>query len=40
MLTGAGALEVLRTMRKEGVPFNNDTQILAVGTCYKLVTLR
>uniref|UniRef100_A0A4W6BL85 Uncharacterized protein n=1 Tax=Lates calcarifer TaxID=8187 RepID=A0A4W6BL85_LATCA len=25
-------------MRKEGVPFNNDTQILAVGTCYKLNT--
>ncbi|GAA6219295.1 pentatricopeptide repeat-containing protein 2, mitochondrial [Lates japonicus] len=32
------ALEVVRTMRKEGIPFNNDTQILAAGTCYKLNT--
>ncbi|XP_067430769.1 pentatricopeptide repeat-containing protein 2, mitochondrial [Thunnus thynnus] len=32
------ALEVLRTMRKQGVPFNKDTLILAAGTCYKLNT--
>ncbi|XP_053195710.1 pentatricopeptide repeat-containing protein 2, mitochondrial [Scomber japonicus] len=32
------ALEVLRTMRKHGVPFNKDTLTLASGTCYKLNT--
>ncbi|KAM9338325.1 pentatricopeptide repeat-containing protein 2, mitochondrial [Symphorus nematophorus] len=32
------ALEVLRTMRNQGVPFNKDTLTLAFGTCYKLNT--
>ncbi|XP_029025786.1 pentatricopeptide repeat-containing protein 2, mitochondrial isoform X2 [Betta splendens] len=32
------ALEVLRTMRNQGVPYNNDTLILATGTLYKLNT--
>ncbi|XP_040915080.1 pentatricopeptide repeat-containing protein 2, mitochondrial [Toxotes jaculatrix] len=32
------ALEVLRTMRNQGVPFNKDTQTLLAGTCYKLNT--
>ncbi|XP_070781053.1 pentatricopeptide repeat-containing protein 2, mitochondrial [Enoplosus armatus] len=32
------ALEVLRTMRNQGVPFNKDTLTLASGTCYKLNT--
>uniref|UniRef100_A0A3B4TXV4 Pentatricopeptide repeat-containing protein 2, mitochondrial n=2 Tax=Seriola dumerili TaxID=41447 RepID=A0A3B4TXV4_SERDU len=32
------ALEVLRTMRNQGVPFNKDTHTLAAGTCYKLNT--
>ncbi|XP_034753143.1 pentatricopeptide repeat-containing protein 2, mitochondrial isoform X1 [Etheostoma cragini] len=32
------ALEVLRTMRNQGVPFNKDTLILASGICYKLDT--
>ncbi|XP_049909358.1 pentatricopeptide repeat-containing protein 2, mitochondrial [Epinephelus moara] len=32
------ALEVLRTMRNQGVPFNKDTVTLASGTCYKLNT--
>lgn len=30
------ALEVLRAMRSQGVPFNKDTITLAFGTCYKL----
>uniref|UniRef100_A0A3Q3VTF6 Pentatricopeptide repeat-containing protein 2, mitochondrial n=1 Tax=Mola mola TaxID=94237 RepID=A0A3Q3VTF6_MOLML len=33
------ALEVLRTMRNHGVPFNKDTLTLAFGTCYKLNTV-
>ncbi|XP_040014331.1 pentatricopeptide repeat-containing protein 2, mitochondrial [Xiphias gladius] len=33
------ALEVLRTMKNQGVPFNKDTQTLAAGTCYKLNTI-
>ncbi|KAK2819363.1 hypothetical protein Q5P01_024924 [Channa striata] len=32
------ALEVLRTMRNQGISFNNDTLTLATGTCYKLNT--
>nr|XP_046230626.1 pentatricopeptide repeat-containing protein 2, mitochondrial isoform X2 [Scatophagus argus] len=32
------ALEVLRSMRNQGVPFNKDTFTLAFGTCYKLNT--
>uniref|UniRef100_A0A665WYK8 Pentatricopeptide repeat-containing protein 2, mitochondrial n=1 Tax=Echeneis naucrates TaxID=173247 RepID=A0A665WYK8_ECHNA len=32
------ALEVLRTMRKQDVPYNKDTMTLATGTCYKLNT--
>lgn len=32
------ALEVLRTMRNQRVPFNKDTLTLAFGTCYKLNT--
>ncbi|XP_030598780.1 pentatricopeptide repeat-containing protein 2, mitochondrial [Archocentrus centrarchus] len=32
------ALEVLRTMRNQGIPFNKDTLTLAVGTFYKLNT--
>ncbi|XP_028274116.1 pentatricopeptide repeat-containing protein 2, mitochondrial [Parambassis ranga] len=32
------ALEVLRTMRHQGQPFNKDTLTLATGTCYKLNT--
>ncbi|XP_071322249.1 pentatricopeptide repeat-containing protein 2, mitochondrial [Trachinotus anak] len=32
------ALEVLRTMKNQGVTFNKDTQTLAAGTCYKLNT--
>uniref|UniRef100_A0A3Q2Q6X1 Pentatricopeptide repeat domain 2 n=1 Tax=Fundulus heteroclitus TaxID=8078 RepID=A0A3Q2Q6X1_FUNHE len=32
------ALEVLRTMRSQRVPFNKDTMTLATGTCYKLNT--
>ncbi|XP_069556865.1 pentatricopeptide repeat-containing protein 2, mitochondrial [Brachyistius frenatus] len=32
------ALEVLRTMRNQGVPFNKDTLTLATATCYKLNT--
>ncbi|XP_045923030.1 pentatricopeptide repeat-containing protein 2, mitochondrial [Micropterus dolomieu] len=32
------ALEVLRTMRNQSVPFNKDTLTLASGTCYKLNT--
>ncbi|KAM3600401.1 uncharacterized protein V6R79_022846 [Siganus canaliculatus] len=32
------ALEVLRTMRNQGVSFNKDTLTLAFGTCYKLNT--
>lgn len=35
-----GAMEVLRTMRSQGVPFNKDTMTLATGTCYKLVMLK
>ncbi|XP_026153356.1 pentatricopeptide repeat-containing protein 2, mitochondrial [Mastacembelus armatus] len=33
------ALEVLRTMRLQGVAFNKDTLILATGTCYKMNTV-
>ncbi|XP_074473454.1 pentatricopeptide repeat-containing protein 2, mitochondrial [Sebastes fasciatus] len=32
------ALEVVRTMRDQGVSFNKDTLTLASGTCYKLNT--
>ncbi|XP_029920451.1 pentatricopeptide repeat-containing protein 2, mitochondrial [Myripristis murdjan] len=32
------ALEVLRVMKNQGVPFNKDTFTLACGTCYKLNT--
>ncbi|MEQ2239323.1 hypothetical protein ILYODFUR_003264 [Ilyodon furcidens] len=32
------AMEVLRTMRSQGVPFSKDTVTLATGTCYKLNT--
>ncbi|KAF7653949.1 hypothetical protein LDENG_00076740 [Lucifuga dentata] len=32
------ALEVLRTMKNQGVPFNKDTWMLASATCYKLNT--
>ncbi|XP_071379441.1 pentatricopeptide repeat-containing protein 2, mitochondrial [Centroberyx affinis] len=32
------ALEVLRSMKNQGVPFNKDTFTLASGTCYKLNT--
>ncbi|XP_075941980.1 pentatricopeptide repeat-containing protein 2, mitochondrial [Anarhichas minor] len=32
------ALEVLRTMRAQGIPFNKDTLTLAAGTCFKLNT--
>lgn len=38
-LAVSAGLEVLRTMRSQGVPFNKDTLMLAFGTCYKLVTL-
>lgn len=31
------ALEVLRAMKSQGVPFNKDTLTLACATCYKLV---
>ncbi|TMS08478.1 Pentatricopeptide repeat-containing protein 2, mitochondrial [Larimichthys crocea] len=34
------ALDVLRTMKKQGVPFNKDTMMLAFGTCYKLVVIQ
>lgn len=37
LLAVSAALEVLRAMRSQGVPFNKDTLILAFGTCYKLV---
>uniref|UniRef100_A0A3B5KU22 Pentatricopeptide repeat-containing protein 2, mitochondrial n=1 Tax=Xiphophorus couchianus TaxID=32473 RepID=A0A3B5KU22_9TELE len=33
-----GAMDVLRTMRSQGVPFNKDTLTLAMATCYKLNT--
>lgn len=32
-----GALEVLKSMRSQGLQFNKDTLTLAAGTCYKLV---
>ncbi|XP_023843170.1 pentatricopeptide repeat-containing protein 2, mitochondrial isoform X2 [Salvelinus sp. IW2-2015] len=32
------ALDVLRDMKNQGVPFNKDTFTLATGTCYKLNT--
>ncbi|PWA26745.1 hypothetical protein CCH79_00001086, partial [Gambusia affinis] len=32
------AMDVLRTMRSQGVPFNKDTLTLAIATCYKLNT--
>uniref|UniRef100_A0A4W5Q7I4 Pentatricopeptide repeat-containing protein 2, mitochondrial n=1 Tax=Hucho hucho TaxID=62062 RepID=A0A4W5Q7I4_9TELE len=32
------ALDVLRHMKNQGVPFNKDTFTLATGTCYKLNT--
>ncbi|XP_061589288.1 pentatricopeptide repeat-containing protein 2, mitochondrial [Cololabis saira] len=32
------AMEVLRSMRSQGVPFNKDTVTLATATCYKLNT--
>ncbi|XP_074546681.1 pentatricopeptide repeat-containing protein 2, mitochondrial [Halichoeres trimaculatus] len=32
------ALEVLRTMKSQGIKFNKDTLILACGTCYKMNT--
>ncbi|XP_022074788.1 pentatricopeptide repeat-containing protein 2, mitochondrial [Acanthochromis polyacanthus] len=32
------ALEVLRTMKNQGISFNKDTLTLATGTCYKLNT--
>lgn len=35
-----GSLEVLRTMRSQGVQFNKDTMTLAIGTCYKLVMFK
>ncbi|XP_076844422.1 pentatricopeptide repeat-containing protein 2, mitochondrial isoform X2 [Brachyhypopomus gauderio] len=33
-----GALEVVRVMKSQGVPFNKDTFMLAFATCYKLNT--
>lgn len=36
----ADALEVLRTMRFQGITFNKDTLILAAATCYKLVMFK
>ncbi|XP_054908375.1 pentatricopeptide repeat-containing protein 2, mitochondrial [Poeciliopsis prolifica] len=32
------AMDVFRTMRSQGVPFNKDTLTLAIATCYKLNT--
>ncbi|XP_023135317.3 pentatricopeptide repeat-containing protein 2, mitochondrial [Amphiprion ocellaris] len=32
------ALEVVRTMKNQGISFNKDTMTLATGTCYKLNT--
>uniref|UniRef100_A0A087YBS8 Pentatricopeptide repeat-containing protein 2, mitochondrial n=1 Tax=Poecilia formosa TaxID=48698 RepID=A0A087YBS8_POEFO len=32
------AMDVLRTMKSQGVPFNKDTLTLAIATCYKLNT--
>lgn len=32
-----GCLEVVGEMKKQGVPFNKDTFMLAFATCYKLV---
>ncbi|KAF6716159.1 Pentatricopeptide repeat-containing protein 2, mitochondrial [Oryzias melastigma] len=34
-----GALEVLKSMRSQGLQFNKDTLTLAAGTCYKLNTV-
>lgn len=34
------ALEVLRIMKSQNVPFNKDTLTLAFGTCYKLVRFK
>ncbi|XP_034048682.1 pentatricopeptide repeat-containing protein 2, mitochondrial isoform X2 [Thalassophryne amazonica] len=38
MLFTKDALEVLQTMKSQGVPFNKDTFTLACGTCYKMNT--
>lgn len=32
-----GCLEVVGEMKKQGVPFNKETFMLAFATCYKLV---
>lgn len=32
-----GCLDMVGEMKKQGVPFNKDTFILAFATCYKLV---
>lgn len=40
MLLIAGALELLRDMMSQGVPFNKDTYMLACATCYKLVGMQ
>lgn len=34
-----GALEVLVEMKKQGIPFNKETYLLAVAICYKLVSI-
>lgn len=35
----AGALEVLAEMKKQGIPFNKETYLLAFAICYKLVNI-
>lgn len=35
----AGALEVLGEMKKQGIPFNKETYLLAFAICYKLVSI-
>jgi len=34
-----GALEVLAEMKKQGIPFNKETCLLAFAICYKLVSV-
>lgn len=34
-----GALEVLVEMKKQGIPFNRETYLLAFAICYKLVSI-
>lgn len=35
----AGALEVLGEMKKQGIPFNKETYLLAFAICYKLASI-